>query len=349
MAHELSNVNGRFECAYAAGQPAPWHAGVTDPEYFDASTADGATVARASGIEWEIMASPVMYRGPEGYLTDETLKMQFRSDNGAPLGVVGAAFQTTQPKNGFDTMQRIVDATGAQWDAAFSLFGGRKLVFQAKLPAAGIQVKDGDVSHSYVTFAYACDGTMPRSIWFSEVRAVCNNMLRYSFGAAQKDKMSRLFRQSHKTEFNPDAIVDAIGIIEEARAEQLTVLQAMARVELESKDSQELLARILGKPSIQNRDKGDDGAPKISKPEQEILRLYAGDARGADMAGQTAYGLLNAVTEYTDHHYGRSADARINSMLMGPNAQLKDKAFSVLAEHTRECTGSDLLRSLLAK
>ncbi|MCB1865138.1 MAG: DUF932 domain-containing protein, partial [Chromatiales bacterium] len=132
-------------------------------------------------------------------------------------------------------------------------------------------------------------------------------------------------------------------------AEQLTVLQAMARVELESEDSQELLARILGKPSIQNRDKGDDGAPKISKPEQEILRLYAGDARGADMAGQTAYGLLNAVTEYTDHHYGRSADARINSMLMGPNAQLKDKAFSVLAEHTRECTGSDLLRSLLAK
>ena len=61
--------------------------------------------------------------------------------------------------------------------------------------------------------------------------------------------------------------------------------------------------------------------------------LYAGAGRGANLPGVkgTAWGMLNAVTEYVDHHaQAASTSHRWDSAMYGRGAALKEQAFSRL-------------------
>jgi len=59
--------------------------------------------------------------------------------------------------------------------------------------------------------------------------------------------------------------------------------------------------------------------------------LFKGEAKGAELVGNTKWGLLNAVTEYYDHHLpARTADARLNSTWFGNGDAVKAKAIEVL-------------------
>ncbi|MNH46003.1 hypothetical protein D3C79_1086230 [compost metagenome] len=60
-----------------------------------------------------------------------------------------------------------------------------------------------------------------------------------------------------------------------------------------------------------------------------MQELYEGRGRGShlDSARGTAWGLLNAVTEYVDHERrARSTEYRLDSAWFGQGAQIKQRA-----------------------
>ena len=62
---------------------------------------------------------------------------------------------------------------------------------------------------------------------------------------------------------------------------------------------------------------------------KKVQALYDGNGRGAelDSAKGTAWGLLNAVTEYVDHEKrARSDEHRMDSALFGQGANVKQRA-----------------------
>jgi hypothetical protein len=62
---------------------------------------------------------------------------------------------------------------------------------------------------------------------------------------------------------------------------------------------------------------------------KRIQALYEGQGKGAELeaAKGTAWGLLNAVTEYVDHERrARSQDYRLDSAWFGQGASLKQRA-----------------------
>ncbi|EMC3962600.1 DUF932 domain-containing protein, partial [Pseudomonas aeruginosa] len=62
---------------------------------------------------------------------------------------------------------------------------------------------------------------------------------------------------------------------------------------------------------------------------QKVESLYQGRGRGSSLesANGTAWGLLNAVTEYVDHERrARSNEYRMDSAWFGQGAQIKQRA-----------------------
>ena len=62
---------------------------------------------------------------------------------------------------------------------------------------------------------------------------------------------------------------------------------------------------------------------------KRVQELYDGAGKGADLASAagTAWGLLNAVTEYVDHERrARSQEYRLDSAWFGQGAALKQRA-----------------------
>ena len=68
-----------------------------------------------------------------------------------------------------------------------------------------------------------------------------------------------------------------------------------------------------------------------SKVIQRLDALYNGAGMGSELlaASGTAWGLVNAMTEYVDHHRrARTQDNRLDSAWFGQGAQLKQKALT---------------------
>ena len=67
-----------------------------------------------------------------------------------------------------------------------------------------------------------------------------------------------------------------------------------------------------------------------TRAHQAIMKLFAGEGQGATLKGVdgTAWGLVNAVTEYVDHHARAKTDQhRLSDAFFGRGDQLKSLTF----------------------
>ena len=73
--------------------------------------------------------------------------------------------------------------------------------------------------------------------------------------------------------------------------------------------------------------------PPITILQSKLINItvYDGEAKGVELAGYTKWGMLNAVTEYYDHHApSRSNDARLDNAWFGMGNSMKDRAVALL-------------------
>lgn len=170
--------------------------------------------------------------------------------------------------------------------------------------------------------ATSCDGSMSTTAMFTSIRVVCNNTLTFAVLEGETGKAKRYLRISHHTQFQPDVVKAQLGLAHASwlhYADEVKMLSERTVTDMEAMD---WLIRVFGNPEKAVEEQPN---PRVLK---RVFNLYQG-GMGSDLesARGTAWGLVNAATQYVDHAKGRVADTRLNSAWFGDGAVLKQKAW----------------------
>ncbi len=280
------------------------------------------TWLREAGMEWEIKSTEVLYQTDQEYTgfnirPNKEAKVLYRSDTMEPLSVVSNRYKVVQPREILEFYRELVEAGGFELETAGVLKGGKKLWALART-GQEVFLKGNDQVKAYLLLATACDGTLATTAQFTSVRVVCNNTLQMAVGEA-----SGAVKVPHSTAFDPDAVKRELNIGVSAWDEFIYQMKTLASRKVHRIEAMNFLVEVLGDPEQPLHQQSNE------KTISNVYALFNGKGKGSGLtsANDTAWGLLNAVTEYVDHHKtARSPDNRLNSAWFGQGAAIKAKA-----------------------
>ena len=227
-----------------------------------------------------------------------------------------------QPAEILEFYRDLTEVGGFELETAGVLKEGRKLWALARTGQSGL-LKGKDRIGGYLLLATACDGTLATTAQFTSVRVVCNNTLAIALGDG-----TGAVKVPHRSQFDAQAVKRQLGIAVSSWDAFMVRAKALAERKVTSPAAETFLRRLMTYPSTTQ---GNGQALAVNERAiRAIGELFAGRGKGAGLpsASGTAWGLLNAVTEYVDHHRrARSEDHRRDAAWFGQGSTLKQKAW----------------------
>ncbi|AJW45540.1 phage/plasmid-like protein TIGR03299 [Ralstonia mannitolilytica] len=282
--------------------------------------------ATAAGMDWNIESADVRFvAGNDGLGSIHAYpeqKVLYRSDTKAPLSVVSSRYQVVQPREILEFYRDLTEVGGYQLETAGVLKDGKKLWALARTGQSAT-LKGRDEVNGYLLLATACDGTLATTAQFTSVRVVCNNTLQIALGDS-----AGAIKVPHRSQFDAQAVKRQLGIATSHWDEFMYRMKALAERKVKPETAHEYFRRVLAYPIRTAADQS--AAPTNDRAIKAVSELFSGRGKGSDMASasMTAWGLVNAVTEFVDHERrARSEDHRRDTAWFGQGANLKQKAW----------------------
>ena len=283
--------------------------------------------ARAAGMDWTIEEAEVRFvasgnRNLGAIHAFPDQKVLYRSDTKAPLSVVSARYNVVQPAQILEFYRDLTEVGGFELETAGVLKEGRKLWALARTGQSAT-LKGRDTVNGYLLLATACDGSLATTAQFTSVRVVCNNTLAIALGDG-----TGAVKVPHRSQFDAAAVKRQLGIAVSSWDAFMVRMKALSECKVSDAAAEKFLRRVLTYSPTATADR--DAVAVNERAIKAVAQLYAGRGKGADLASAsgTAWGLLNAVTEYCDHHRrARSDDHRLDAAWFGAGAALKQKAW----------------------
>ena len=317
MSHEIDFSNNQANMAYV-GQT-PWHG-------LGQKLSVGAPIDQwrvEAGLDWDAKRAQILFTEDNIDEVCNPLLMKgestilYRSDTKAQLGIVSPSYKIVQPAEVLEFFRDVVARGDMDIETAGSLDGGRKVWALAKTNH-DFRIMGQDTVEGYLLLATSFDGTLSTRAQFTSVRVVCNNTLQLSLKNAKGVSIP------HSSEFKADGVKIDLGILSDGFATFEEQANALATRRISSKESMNYIMQVLT---------GEIDPEKLSTRAANTVRavhdLYMGKGMGSNLRSSegTAWGALNAITEYVDHEQGRNANNRFRSAQFGLGAELKKKAF----------------------
>ena len=281
--------------------------------------------ARQAGMDWTIESSSVRYvssdSGPGSIHAFPEQKVLYRSDTQAPLSVVSNRYQVVQPAEVLEFYRDLTEIGGYQLETAGVLKEGRRFWALART-GKSLALKGDDQVNGYLLLATACDGTLATTAQFTSVRVVCNNTL----AIALSDSAGAI-KVPHRCQFDAQAVKRQLGIAVSSWDAFMVRTKALSECRVSAAAARAFMQRVFAYPI----GGAEEGKPTVNERAlKAVQHLYAGNGKGAMLSSSagTAWGLLNSVTEFVDHHRrARNNDNRRDSAWFGQGATLKQKAW----------------------
>ncbi|MER0477007.1 DUF932 domain-containing protein [Streptomyces sp. Edi2] len=209
------------------------------------------------------------------------------------LGSVGSVYEPVQNEEHCEMLNLLVDESGAHFETAGSLHGGKNVFVTMKLPM-GVQIGGFDRHDLYIAGLNSHDGKSAFRVLATPTRVVCAN----TQAMAERDAQASYSIRHTKS---------AKGKIAEAR-KALDIM--FAYVESFEREAEKLIneSMTLGEfekvcEQIWPMDEPNPGKRKIDnhrKRLNSLRNIYLNDPTQTAIQG-TRWGAYNAVTRYLDH------------------------------------------------
>lgn len=295
MAHAIEVVDG-IELAVFNREPA-WHRlGTVLDSPMDVDQAMEA--AHLKG--WNVHHAELHAMTPDGFKALDSHAATCRTNpiNGQidVLGVTGKSYGIVQNEEAFAFAQNILDLSGTTVEAAGSLKGGKTVWMLLHLPQ-DVTLSGGDVIRPYLLVSTGHDGTTAMTVQATTIRVVCANTLQASLaGDHPTYKVRHTSNASGSISDAREALDLGWSNMEAFEAEANAWINRVVSVE-ESIKIMDLLA-----PSPDWKDVEAGKMSKAAFTRAETRRDLLWDLDRNDIAHGSAWGLLNAFTEYADHY-----------------------------------------------
>jgi len=338
MAHEITvRADGTAEAAFAV-KPA-WHGlGVV----FDHPMSSAEALAGAH-LDWLVVQREVACIVPEMVPTKWGPVEQYRyqkikgalancrSDDGLVLGVVSDQYQVVQNVEAFKFLDELIANHEIEYESAFSLQGGRKVVLLGRLPKVDTVVP-GDDSLRYILMSLHHDGTGAIRFGPCAERVVCAN----TYAVALQEGHVKELSIAHKGDVK-GKLAQARNILNRANQKfdgYALQARALAAHKMSPEEWDTYLDIMCPVPDKRDPDWTEQREERIRKTREDVAVAYLlGDAQRLPGIERTAWAAFNAVTEHIDHLPRRGAtmqskaEARFNVCLYGPGRDMKERAF----------------------
>lgn len=320
MAHELTiREDGFAEMAFVGDTP--WH-GLGQSLDKDA---DMDTWRKSAGFDWTIKSTPVQYMNEaDGYATNVFTgqNVLYRSDTNAPLSVVTDRYQVVQPAEVLEFFDGLVKEAGFRLHTAGTLRGGKRLWALAETGKFGEVCKDDGVG-GFLLLSTSCDKTLATTARFTTVRVVCNNTLTMAHADAKT-----MVSVPHSTVFDHEKVKNQLGVASEAFGSFMEMAKYLQKQQMRSLEADMFIKKLVEPLNQVKKENYEIGKNRTYKA---IWELFEGGAKGSEMVGHTKWAMLNAVTEYYDHHFpSRSTDSRLDKAWYGVGDRTKQRAVELL-------------------
>ena len=281
--------------------------------------------AQQAGMDWNICETPVRFMTEQAgslgsIMSFDDQKVLYRSDTKAPLSVVSSRYQVVQPKAVLEFYRDLTEVSGFELETAGVLKEGKKFWALAKT-GKETSLKGNDLVKGYILLATSCDGTLATTATPTTVRVVCNNTLSVALQGA-----SSAIKVPHSTSFDAQLVKRQLGIAVSQWDSFMYRMKTLSERKVKSHESQHYFLKVL----CQTDNRADPAMGLMNERAlKKVQSLYDGQGKGSDLASAqgTAWGLLNAVTEFVDHERkAKNQDYRIDSAWFGQGASLKQRA-----------------------
>lgn len=278
---------------------------------------------KEAGLDWSVQKTPVQYWADDRWYPFKDKFVLNRTTDHRPFAVVAGRYKPVQPKEIFEFFRDLLAMHGMKMHTAGSLKDGGRIWCLAETGDAH-KVMGVDRVDSYLLLSTSYDLTLSTLAQFTSVRVVCNNTLQ----AALRDSTGRI-TIPHVKEFRPEEIKDQMGIGKENWRAFTAMLDTFAKIKLDNNKAVEVMDKVFQIP--------EDPEKRMACSDRihavNVIDMFTGQTyRGADLAGATAWGLLNSLTEYVDHKKrARNQGNRLDSAWFGEGSNLKGRAITELS------------------
>jgi phage/plasmid-like protein (TIGR03299 family) len=322
MAHELETFDDGTAAFFSARIDA-WHRlGTVTGDCLTA--ADVMEVAMLGG--WDVRTEKVRtvmsnVRVPNKFATT---RLHPKTGQREVLGLVGPRYQVVQNEQACELLDMIVGETGAHFETAGSLRGGREVFVTMKLPDT-LTVAGTDAVDLYLAMCTSHDASRAGRVLITPIRIVCANTQAAAFA---DNKGEYTFRHTGDVTAKLADVRRGLGLVPSYLERFAEAAEKMADTQLEWPQLQAITHQLwpLGD------DAGEPAYLKQLARDRDLKQLFE-QAETQEAIRGTAWAGYQAITEWLDHGQpAKSPHHRANKVLTDSTVtQLKRRAFYTLA------------------